>query len=181
MKITRVWAMPSADTFNCLPIGQFVQKYLQGSECSIDPFARNFQGATYTNDLNPETMAEYHLDSADFMRLMERLKVSPDLAILDPPFSPEQMKRAYDNFGLKMGGRDALRTAGWKIEKNIIARILRPGGIVLCFGWNSCGMGKNRGFQILEIMLVCHGAGHNDTICMAERKFRSSLFDDKYL
>lgn len=31
-------------------------------------------------------------------------------------------------------------------------------------------MGKKRGYTIEEILLVCHGPGHNDTICMAESK-----------
>lgn len=31
-------------------------------------------------------------------------------------------------------------------------------------------MGKERGFEILEILLVCHGGAHNDTICLAERR-----------
>jgi hypothetical protein len=31
-------------------------------------------------------------------------------------------------------------------------------------------MGFSRGFEVEEIMLVSHGRGHHDTICMAERK-----------
>jgi hypothetical protein len=69
-----------------------------------------------------------------------------------------------------MNGQDALRTAGWKAERDIIQQIVSMNGVVLSFGWNSGGMGNRRGFIIEEILLVCHGGGHNDTICMAERK-----------
>jgi hypothetical protein len=31
------------------------------------------------------------------------------------------------------------------------------------------GMGKKRGYEIIEGMMVCHGVGHYDTLCMAER------------
>jgi hypothetical protein len=31
-------------------------------------------------------------------------------------------------------------------------------------------MGKNRGFEIQEILLVAHGGNHNDTICVVEKK-----------
>jgi len=41
---------------------------------------------------------------------------------------------------------------------------------VLSFGWNSVGMGITRGYEIVEILLVCHGGAHNDTICIAEKK-----------
>ena len=31
-------------------------------------------------------------------------------------------------------------------------------------------MGIKNGFEIIEILLVCHGADHNDTICLAEKR-----------
>lgn len=31
-------------------------------------------------------------------------------------------------------------------------------------------VGKKHGFEQIEILLVCHGAAHNDTICVAERR-----------
>ena len=175
MKISREWAMPDKNTFNILPIKRFVNKYLKNSNASIDPFARDKRWATHTNDLNPKTKAEHHLDSVCFLKLLQDRHIDADLAMFDPPYSPEQMKRAYDKIGLKMGGRDALRTAGWKAEKDIIMNLISIGGYVLCFGWDSCGMGMKRGFAIQEILLVCHGAGHNDTICMAEKKISEQI------
>jgi hypothetical protein len=58
--------------------------------------------------------------------------------------------------------------------RRVLADIVKPGGIALSFGWNSTGMGKD--WPIEELMLVCHGAAHNDTICLAQRK-PESLFD----
>ena len=43
----------------------------------------------------------------------------------------------------------------------------KPETVALSFGWNTVGMGK--GWNTEEIMLVCHGGDHNDTICMADR------------
>lgn len=57
MKFSRVWAMPNHDTFSVKPIGEFVRRYLDASKVSVDPFARNKQWATYTNDLDPNTSA----------------------------------------------------------------------------------------------------------------------------
>jgi len=37
------------------------------------------------------------------------------------------------------------------------------------------------GFEQTEIVLVCHGGNHNDTICVAERKLpvlQANLFTD---
>ena len=47
---------------------------------------------------------------------------------------------------------------------------MRIGGVVISFCWDSQGIGKKRGFEIIEIRLVCHGACHNDTIITVDRK-----------
>ncbi len=168
MIITRKWAMPSADTFSIQPIGEFVERYLSKSTRSIDPFARDFQGADFTNDLNPDTTAKYHEKADKF--LARFIDTKPfDLAVFDPPYSPRQMKEVYSGVGLELTQRDGQIAGKWKEEKDIIDKILAPGGVVLHFGFHTNGMGKKRGYEIEEILLVAHGGAHNDTICMAER------------
>lgn len=49
---------------------------------------------------------------------------------------------------------------------------IKISGYAICFGWNSVGFGKQRGFEIIEILLICHGGHHNDTIVTVERKIR---------
>lgn len=164
----REWGMPTPDTFSCEPIKGFVQKYLLKSTISIDPFSRNKRWATYTNDLNPATSAESHLDANDFLSWMHSRGVVADLVIVDPPYSPRQVKECYDQIGKEMGAKDALQGKSRKVMRECILKLLKDDGIVLTFGWNTTGMGK--GFEIIEILLVNHGADHNDTICMAEIK-----------
>jgi len=159
--------MPNADTFSVKPIGEFVRKYLHG--VSVDPFARNKRWATHTNDLNPNTAAEHHMDATDYLDMLWAQKVLADVMIIDPPYSPRQVKECYDSIGHKMKQGDALLGAVRKRLKAAICNVLKPGGAVLTFGWNSVGMGKNLQFQLEEILLVCHGSDHNDTICVAER------------
>jgi hypothetical protein len=170
MNITRKWAMPSADTFDVPPIGEFVKSYLRKSKVSIDPFARNKRWATYTNDLNPDTAAEYHMDAADFLEMLVTKGVKVDLIIFDPPYSPRQIKECYDGIGIKMQQNEAMRGEVFSRYKRHTDNLLEPGGVVLWCGWNSNGMGKKYNYAILEILLVAHGSDHNDTICMAEWK-----------
>ena len=59
--------------------------------------------------------------------------------------------------------------------KNEIARITKPGGVVLSFGWNTNGIGKKRGFDQVEIMIVDHGGAHNATLCLAENKTKKTF------
>jgi hypothetical protein len=168
--IRRVWAMPNSNTFDVKPIGEFVMKYLKESKVSVDPFARNKRWATYTNDLNPATAADYHLDAEDFLRTLAEKGVKADLVIIDPPYSPRQVKECYDGIGVKMKQGDALLGAVRAKLREQINRILVPTGRVMWFGWNSTGMGRKYGFDIEELLLVCHGSDHNDTICFVERR-----------
>lgn len=167
---SRHWAMPNSDTFSVPVIGEFVQSYLKHSRVSVDPFARNKQWATHTNDINPKTSAQHHMDAEAFLEMLRKDYVRCDLAILDPPYSPRQISECYKEAGLTCGMKETQNAALYSRVKNALVRILTPDATVLSFGWNSAGMGKKHNFEILEVRLVCHGAAHNDTICVAEQR-----------
>ncbi|MEQ9716120.1 MAG: hypothetical protein ABGF52_11385, partial [Candidatus Asgardarchaeum sp.] len=59
-----------------------------------------------------------------------------------------------------------------------ISRVIKDNGIVISCGWNSNGVGKTRGFEIVEILLVPHGGIHNDTIVTVERKIKHKEDDE---
>jgi hypothetical protein len=165
MKIERVWAMPNKDTFDAKPIRELVQNYLRVSKTSIDPFARNKSWATYTNDLNPETSAQYHMEAAEFLSSLVSQEVKVDLILFDPPYSLEQCVRSYAGVGRQVTQRDTQVWGRWTEHKDLCNKLLLPEGKFLYFGWNSNGMGKKRGFEIEEILLVAHGSAHPDNYC----------------
>lgn len=165
--------MPNSDTFSVPPIGDFVKRYLKESTASVDPFSRNKLWATHTNDLNPNTQAEYHMDAEEFLKMLELRGVKCDLAIMDPPYSPRQISECYKSVGLEVGMKETQSALLYQRVRNALLPVLSPDGIVLSFGWNSVGMGKKNGFEIIEILLCCHGGAHNDTICLAERRCAS--------
>ncbi len=169
IEFSRHWAMPSADTFDVPPIEGFVRKYLMRSKVSIDPFARNKRWATYTNDLNPDTASEHHLEAREFLALMVERGVKADLVIFDPPYSPRQISECYSQIGREVSMEDT-QSKTWNEWKQSIAKVCTSNATVLSFGWSTNGMGKKHGFEIAEIVMVAHGGVHNDTICMAEVK-----------
>jgi hypothetical protein len=163
--------MPNGETFTVPIIGNFVKKYLQRSEISVDPFARNKRWATHTNDMNPATVAEHHMDALDFLNMLAARGIVADLIIFDPPYSPNQLVEQYQSIdGDKRGNHYTYHSRCVKAWKDAGAKLLKPGGVVLSFGWNSNGFGKKRGFAIEEGFIVAHGGAHNDTICLAERR-----------
>ena len=170
------WAMPSKNTFDVPVIARFVEKYMQGVGVSVDPFARNKRLATYTNDLNPKTKAQYHMDAEDFLKMLAEKGVRADLVIFDPPYSPVQMSRTYQLVKSERDWSGTHNGALYRRVRNAIMPICKVGTIVCSFGWNSAGMGARHGFDRIEMMVVCHGGGHNDTICVAERRRRGLGF-----
>lgn len=160
--------MPNKDTFSIKPIKEFVTRYLSEATISVDPFARNKNWATHTNDLNPDTIADFHMDAEEFLLTLDQQGVKCDLFIMDAPYSPRQISECYKGIGKKVAMEDTQSSLLYKRVRDAAEKILLPEATVLSFGWNSVGMGKKRGFEIKEIMLCCHGGAHNDTICMAE-------------
>ena len=179
MKFRRAWAMPNSDTFEIEPIREWVMAYLEKSRHSVDMFARNNRFCTATNDLNPDTKAEYHLDAEQFLKEHgERLTIKGkfDLALFDPPYSPRQISECYQSIGLPVGMKETQSALLYSRVRSALDPLMAPNSVVLSFGWNSVGMGSIRGYEIEDVLLVCHGGAHNDTICIAERRL-PQLFD----
>ena len=159
--------MPNSRTFQIKPIKEFVEKYIKDKKIIIDPFANECRYGTITNDLNPKFDTDFHLDALDFLQQIE--DESADVIIYDPPYSLRQVKECYEGVGITVTAEHT--KSSWRAKHlDEIKRILKPGGLALCFGWNSNGIGKTRGFEMLEVLLVPHGGSKNDTICTAERK-----------
>lgn len=164
--IQRKWAMPNKNTFSIKPIKELIEEQLTDG-IWIDPYANSNTIATITNDLNPIYNTNYHLDALDFLRLFDNNSI--DGVLFDPPYSPRQISECYNNVGLKCTNRDTMASF-WSNQKKEISRIVKVGGKVITFGWNSGGIGKSYGFEIIKILLVPHGGWHNDTICTVEIK-----------
>ena len=171
MKISRVWAMPNSSTFTIPPIKKLLDKYVH-TGIWADPFAGNNSPAQLTNDINPKTKADEHLEATVFCNKLK--DNSLDGVLFDPPYSGRQIKECYATVGLTP---TMLQTSGafHGEPKRILVRKVKPGGIAICFGWNSVGFGKTKGFELIEILLVCHGGNHNDTIVTVEQKKQQVL------
>lgn len=167
IKIERVWSMPNKNTFEILPIKKLIVEEVDLSKYWIDPFANRNKVATVTNDLSMEYDTDYHLDALDFMKLFEDNSV--DGVLYDPPYSPRQVSECYNDVGYNVTW-DTTKASFWGNHKREISRIVKLGGKVITFGWNSGGIGYKYGFEIERILLVPHGGWHNDTICTVEVK-----------
>ncbi len=174
IRIERVWAMPNKNTFKIKPIEQLIAETVDLSLLWIDPFANRNKIASITNDLNTEYDTDYHLDALDFLKMFDNDSV--DGVLYDPPYSPRQVSECYNDVGYSVTW-DTTKASFWGNHKREISRIVKIGGRVITFGWNSGGIGNKYGFEIERILLVPHGGWHNDTICTVEVKTHEGCFD----
>ena len=164
MLIERVWAMPNRWTFTIKPIAALLEEEMPDVPGLhwYDPFCGKYSPVFHycKNDIDPERDAFYHLDGLEFLK--QYRDNCADGVLYDPPYSITQARK----YGKKEFGNKKY----WAQCRDEIARIVRPSGKVISFGWNSNGIGKGRGFEIKRILLVAHGGGRNDTIVTVEIK-----------
>ena len=147
MIIERVWAMPNHKTFEIKPIKQLILEEL---------------GQSYT-DVFPHP---YDRDALQMLK--EKESNSINMLAFDPVYSLRQLKEMYNNKGNSLTQHETQYY--WSDLREEIGRVMAKNGKVISFGWNSIGIGKVKGFEIIRILLVCHGGHHNDTICTVEIK-----------
>jgi len=168
MIINRKWAMPSKNTFDIKPIKDIVERYVeQSGPTTIDPFANKNRIAKHCNDLDPQYKTEYCMDALEFLKQFEENSV--DLVLFDPPYSPRQVSECYKSLDMTVN-MQTTQSSFWGNLKKEIDRITKKDSIVITCGWNSGGIGKTKGFEIKEILMVAHGGWHNDTIVTVEKK-----------
>ena len=176
MIITREWSMPNSRTFKIKPIKNIIERYqeeLVSNSLVLDPFSNQNividreRLNLITNDIDPQYNTDYSLDALDFLKMFSDESV--DLVLYDPPYSPRQVSEVYKKLDMSVN-MQTTQASYWGNQKKEISRIVKKGGYVLTFGWNSGGIGKTKGFEIVEILMVAHGGWHNDTIVTVEKK-----------
>ncbi len=170
MKIKRSWAMPNKNTFSIKPINEFIADSIPTPKTIIvDPFVRNspFKNKCVSNDLDVDIEADYNIDALEFLKTLP--SEYADIILFDPPYSPRQVSECYKKmkFAVNM---QTTQSSFWGNIKKEIKRVTKLGGCVISCGWNSGGIGKTKGFEIVEILMVAHGGWHNDTIVTKEIK-----------
>ena len=147
IKIERYWCMPSHKTFSIKPFKKLLKDELDNDY--VDPFPH-----------------PYKQDAIEYLKTIDDLSITN--LVFDPPYSQRQLKEMYSSNGLSFNY--PMNNGYWSNCRKEISRIIKPGGKVISFGWNSNGIGKKYGFKIIKVVIVAHGSQHNDTIATVELK-----------
>ena len=171
-KYSTAWSMPNRWTFEQPPVADFLARWLAGCEIVVDPFSGRSTVASLRNDLG-----EGGVDAEAFCTaLLPGYAGRCDAVLFDPPYSPRQITDCYRSVGRKATKADTQNASLYKRVREPLARLLRPGGVALSFGWQSSGFGRE--WRTEEVLLVQHGGAHNDTICVAQRRAHNQGLND---
>jgi len=170
MKFNRKFGMPHHKTFRIKPINELLDRYVHHGKW-LDPFANEtrLNDKIITNDLNPAYKTDFNLDFRKFLSKYHNEIIKGIL--LDPPYSPRQIKEHYVNAGFKLTYDDShgLYQHAWELIIQI-----KP-EYVIQFGWHSNG--RKEYYKVIEILLVTHGGNHYDTIVSVHKRLNQSLED----
>lgn len=155
-------------TFQYSPARSFVEKRLEGRvlNACAGQTKLNHEGEIVRNDLNPDRDADHHVDVAEIADHFP--KQSFDTVVFDPPFDEKQAETKYDGLHAK-----DVYSALTQFNE-----LVRPGGLVICFGWNSWGMRSFGAFERVDTVLFQRGPIHRDVIATVDRRTSYSLASD---
>lgn len=153
---------PRKYTFEMPKLKQYIENICHGKVLNL------FAGKTRLNvnemriDLSNEYKPNYVIDAYSFVKLTN---MKFDTIILDPPYNIRKAREKYN--GKYIGSFTKI--------KNEINRILNENGKIITLGYDSVGMSRCRGFEKINICLICHSGDHNDTICITEKRIDETM------
>ena len=152
-------------TFEYEPARELVESLLAGrvlNACAGKTKLRH-DAEIVRNDLNPDRDADTHHNVEEIAEFFP--PQSFDTVVFDPPFDDHQADDKYDGIH----------------AKNIYAALegfetlVRPGGRVLTFGWNSWGMKSFSAFEREDTHLLQRGPVLRDVIVTVDRRTTGAL------
>lgn len=150
-------------TFTMPKLRSFVAKNCKGEVLNLFAGKIRVVPNEYRVDLDPLMNPDFVGDAFEFINLTDK---TFDTVIFDPPYN---IRKAREKYNSRWIGKDT------KI-KNSLVRVMNKDSLFIQLGYNTTGMSKKRGFEIIAICLINHGGSSSDTICIIEQK-TNNLFD----
>lgn len=144
-------------TFSVGPIRRWAEAQCESKVLNLFAGQTLLNTDEVRNDLNPEMPAHYHLDALAFLECWTGDLF--DTVLLDPPYAYRKSMELYKG----------IVCSPFRRLKDAIPGCLRPGGLVITFGYHSVVMGRGRGFRLEKVALFSHGGAIHDTIASVER------------
>ena len=151
---------PNRWTFQSKKIRQWVEQRLQGRvlNACAGKTKLTHDHEIVRNDIDEQRDADLHVDVCEIGEHFEA--ESFDTIVFDPPFTEYQSNKHYD-------GQQVGRVS---MAKNHFDELLRPGGIVIQFGYTTTCMPMEQGYQRQEAVIWNTLGQMNDYLSTVDKK-----------
>lgn len=152
---------PNRWTFEAPKIRDWVKHHMTGRTLNMcaGPTVLSHDGEIIRNDLNPDVEADTHADARTLDDLFDAN--SFDTILYDPPFSKNQAETTY-NISEAPTDHSSIQ--------DTIDTLLKPGGTLIHFGFDSTVMPASYHYETEEIALWNNLGGQYDWLSGVERK-----------
>lgn len=167
MEFTYLKQPPKKYTFEMPKLYKWTVQNCKGKTLNLFAGKTKLNGIDETRvDLNKDVPADYYMDAYSFVLMAKEQGWKYDTVIFDPPYNLRKSREKY--FGVY--------TSELRKIKTELPTIINTGGTVISYGYDTTGMGRQRGFELIHVCVVNHSGDHNDTLCTIERKIQNGMF-----
>jgi len=139
-------------TFQSPKIKQWVESVCVGKTLNLLAGITKLNINEIRNDINPDTISDYHVDAYDFVK---NCKERFDTVLLDPPYAYRKAMEMYNG----------AYTSKFKLIADKLSGITNR---VISFGYHSTFMGNKRNYELEEMCIFAHGGAQHCTIAIVE-------------
>jgi hypothetical protein len=162
IKFERICQPLHSYTFKSPKIRHWVEKNCQGKVLNLFAGMVKLSVPEVRVDADTTTKPDFDMDALEFVRYATKKGLIFDVVILDPPYSYRKSMEKYKGF----------IASPFRQLKDELLAIIPIDGKVITFGYHSNSMGKVRGFELLNVLLICHGGAQHDTIAIVEKRIK---------
>ena len=167
MDFTYLKQPPKKYTFEMPKLYKWTVQNCKGKTLNLFAGKTKLKGIDETRvDLNKDVPADYYMDAYSFVLMAKEKGWKYDTVVFDPPYNLRKSREKY--FGVY--------TSELRKIKTELPSIINTGGTVISYGYDTTGMGRQRGFELIHVCVVNHSGDHNDTLCIIERKTQNGMF-----
>lgn len=159
-KLTLIHTSLNRYTFQNATIRRWVEANSSGYVLNLFSGPTKLSLDEVRNDIDTDMPAHHHIDALDFV--LNWSDDPFDTIICDPPYSYRKSMEMYKG---NLNSR-------FKLIADNIPSILKPGGIVISFGYHSSFMGVKRKFDLKELCVFAHGGAQHCTIGIVEKQIQ---------
>jgi len=167
MDFTYLKQPPKKYTFEMPRLYKWTVQNCKGKTLNLFAGKTKLKGIDETRvDLNKDVPADYYMDAYSFVLMAKEKGWKYDTVVFDPPYNLRKSREKY--FGVY--------TSELRKIKTELPSIINTGGTVISYGYDTTGMGRKRGFELIHVCVVNHSGDHNDTLCIIEKKIQNGMF-----